>query len=726
MVILFNAGAGAQEKTAKNKQDSTQVKAGLPLKDQKDTVKVLKQVDITFKKQAIQRKGDRLIFNVEGNAAVAGNPLLEIMRQVPGLSVTNDKVNIRGKEGLIIMIDNRRTYMTGDELLSYLKNTPAETISQLELITNPSARYDAEGNAGIINIKTKKGGLTGTTGSVSQTLGYGRFFKSTSAGQIVYTSPRLSLYGNSYLGYNKGFENYYSETNAGNHDKVFNNNYTENTSKNSYSYQAGFDYSADSQHRIGGLIDGSIRPDAQSDGFSQIQKTGTDQQYVVTNDRSKTNNKNTAVNLHYNWNNTRNTDLFNADANYVKYNYVSGSGQFSNYYDSPSYQLITADQQLRNQSLRTVTVRTGKADYTHKWANQQTLESGFKWSRVQTNSDLRYEELIGSAWTNDSGKTNQYLFTEQIYAAYVNYNAQFGSLNIQSGLRAEKTISNGYSKTIDSETKRNYFKLFPSLFISQTFLKDHSWSLSYSYRIDRPTYSYLNPFTFINNPYSYFRGNPNLKPQYTHNFEGNYDFQKRFFLTLGYSHTTDMITEIAERGSQIDITGGTRTNLNSMDSYNLSLSIPLQPLKGWDINIYAGGFRNVINDHTGFTNGKTTFTTTISSSAALPAGFTADFNGDYQTTMSYGTIILRPMYAVNGGLKKAFFAGKLNLRANVSDIFNQRKMIFASTYAGIERSGLNTSESRVFRLTASYKFGKVKAKQERQTGAEEERKRAGN
>ena len=250
--------------------------------------------------------------------------------------------------------------------------------------------------------------------------------------------------------------------------------------------------------------------------------------------------------------------------------------------------------------------------------------------------------------------------------------------------------------------------------------------LSYSYRIDRPSYNSLNPFTFINNPYSYFRGNPYLQPQYTHNIEGNYVYKKIVFVTLGYSRTANMITEISERGIQPDVIGATRTNLNSMDSYNISFSVQLHPLKRWDLNLNAGGFKNSIKDGEGFLNSHSTFTASMSSSITLFKGIAADVNGSYQTSMSYGTILLDPMYSVNGGLKRSFLSNKLSVRLSVSDVFNLQRMKFHSDYTGIQRYGLNTSESRVGRIAVSYKFGKIKGVSKRDTGANDEKQRAGN
>lgn len=691
-----------------------------------ENINQLKEVSITARKPSIERKADRLIFNVEGNTAAAGSPLLDVLRMVPGVSVINEKLNIRGKEGLIVMIDNRRTYMTGDELLSYLKNTPAESIAQLEIITNPSARYDAEGNVGIVHIKTKRSTLTGTTGTVSQTLGYGKYLKSTTGGQLAYTGEKLSLFGNSYLSYNKSDDDYFSRNTLSNGDQLIGNNHNIRTTKNSYAYQGGFEYRLNANSSFGGVVDGSLRPDNQINGSSNVEKTGTDPQYVITNSGSNTKNTNTSTNLHYYWNNDKNTEQFSADANYVSYNYNLHSNLIDDYFASLSNAKGSSlhQEQLRNRSIREVDVFAGKADYTHKWNDKHNLESGLKWSRVKTNSDLVYEQLKGTEWQNDAGRTNQYLFTENIYAGYLNYNGQFGKFNLQTGLRAEQTSNTGYSQTLDSRVKRNYLKLFPSLFLSSTFGKDHSWSTSYSYRIDRPTYSFLNPFTFINNPYNYFRGNPYLKPQYTHSMEANYDFKKKLFVSLSYQRTTDMISEITEVGSSLDIIGGTRTNLNKMDSYSITVNAPLQLTKDWDINLYVGGFNNSIRDVKGFSNKQTTFTASFSSSVNLPASIVLDANGSYQSAMSYGTILLDPIWGLNAGIKRAFLDKKLNLRLNVSDVFKLQKMVYTSSYAGINTYGLNTFESRVIRLSASYKFGKVKATKQRKTGVEEEQSRA--
>lgn len=688
----------------------------------------LNEVSITATRQIIERKADRLIFHVAASASAAGSPLLDVLKMVPGISVINDKLNIRGKEGLIVMIDSRRTYMTGDELLSYLKNTPAEAIAQLEVITNPSARYDAEGNVGIINIKTKHSTLTGATGTLSQTIGFGRYLKSTTGGQVTYTGSKLTLFGNSYLSYNKSFEDYTAEKSLNNSEQLLSKDHNIKNSRNNYAYQAGFDYRINARNSFGGVLDGSLRPDYQSQGLSKVEKTGTDPQYIQSFSPAKTSNTNNAANLHYYWNNDLNTDLFSADANYVNYNYDLHSSLINDYYASPQYDQGTLlnQEQLRNQSIREVEVLAGKADYTHKWASKHSFETGIKWSQVKTNSDLVYELLQASQWVNDPGKTNQYRFTEQIYAGYVNYNGQFGKFNLQTGLRAEQTTNTGFSKTLNTEVKGNYLKLFPSVFISSSFLKNHSWSASYSYRIDRPTYSYLNPFTFINNPYSYFRGNPYLKPQFTHSLEANYDFKKKLFVSLSYQRTIDMISEVTEIGNAADVIGGTRANLNRMDSYSLTINAPFQPFKGWDLNLYAGAFNNSIKDLQGFSNKQTTFTASLNTTVSLPAVFMLDANGSYQSAMSYGTILLDPIYSVNAGIKRSFLTKKLNLKLSISDIFNLQKVSYTSSYASISTYGLNTAENRVFRLTASYKFGRSKASKQRNTGVEEEQKRAGN
>ncbi|RZM23207.1 MAG: TonB-dependent receptor [Pedobacter sp.] len=688
----------------------------------KDSVQQLQQVSIQGKIPVLTRKAGSITYNLEASAAVAGNPVIEVLRMIPGISVINDKISIRGKEGIIVMIDNRRSYLSGEELLAYLKNTPAESISQIEMISNPSSKYDAEGNVGIINIKTKRSQLNGATGSLSQTLGYGRHLKSTTGGQVTYLHNNLSIFGNSYLSSAKTDDTYSTQTKTAGGDDLYTRDHSVNNSRNNYAYQAGLDYRLNDHSTAGAVWDGSLRPDFNVLGTSELQKKGLAPQNVLTDKASHTDQNNNAFNLHYNWNNTDNTTQWNADVNQVRSNYMLNSTQNSQYH--PINALPVPDAELlRNNSLRTVNVLAAKADYTHKWLEKYSIESGIKWSRVKTFSDLVYEQAFGDTWRIDPGRTNQYAFNEQIYAAYGNFNGTLGSFTIQAGIRGEYTTNTGNSQTLKDEKKNHYFKVFPSFAVSNTFAKDHTVDLTYSYRIDRPTYSYLNPFIFINNPYSYFRGNPYLLPQFSHNLEANYDYKKLFFLSLGYTHTTDLISEIVELGSSPGVIGGTRSNLNSMNSFNATINAPLHPFKNWTVNIYVGGFRNAIADKDGFVNAQNTFTTSANTSIPLPAAITLDLNGYYQTAMSYGVIRLQPMYAVNGGLRKSFLQSKLSLRLSVSDIFHTQRTEYNSDFEGIQRYGLNTSESTVVRATLSYKFGKIKSRKNRKTGVEDEQNR---
>ncbi|TDO23901.1 TonB-dependent receptor domain-containing protein [Pedobacter duraquae] len=688
----------------------------------KDSVQQLQQVTIQGKAPLITKKAGVLTLNVAASASAAGNPLLEILRQIPGVSVINDKISIRGKEGLIIMIDNRRTYMSGDELLSYLKNTPAESINQIEMISNPSSKYDAEGNVGILNIKTKRNVVNGLTGSASQTLGYGRYLKSTTGGQAAYTNNALMIYGNSYLSYSKTDDTYITRSNNTTDGSLFTRDYSTNSNKNNYAFQLGLDYKLSARSSVGAVWDGSIRPDYALKGISDLQKTGINPQFLITDKQSATDQRNNAANIHYNSSNPENTDQWNADLNYVNYDYSLGSAQNTDYLQIQDI-LTPQPERLRNNSVRKITVFSAKADYTHKWLEKFSFESGIKWSRVQTESELVYEQLQNDKWINDTGRTNQYNFDEQIYAGYGNFNGTFGTYTVQAGLRGEYTANTGLSKTLQDTKKNSYLKLFPSLVIANTFSKKHTVDLTYAYRIDRPTYSYLNPFIFINNPYSYFRGNPYLKPQFTHNLEANYDYKKLIFVSLSYSRTKDLISEIVERGQEADVVGGTRTNLNTMNSFNFTVNAPLHPAKGWDVNLYLGGFRNSINNDNSFSSAQNTFTASANSTITLPAAITLDINGYYQTAMSYGVIRLDPMYGLNGGFRRSFLKNKLSLRLNVSDILHTQRTQYNSEFDGIVRSGLNTSESTVVRATVSYKFGNTNSRKGRKTGVEDEQRR---
>jgi iron complex outermembrane receptor protein len=345
---------------------------------------------------------------------------------------------------------------------------------------------------------------------------------------------------------------------------------------------------------------------------------------------------------------------------------------------------------------------------------------------LKTDNDLRAQKFDGAAFVNDAGRTNRFVYTEQIAAAYTNLSHEFKNGSIQVGLRAENTESEG--ELIGSQTiKRSYLNFFPSVFINRSLGKKNDLGFSYSRRIDRPNYSNLNPFIYYLDPYTYSKGNSFLKPQYTNNFEVNYTYNKSITVGLGYSHTTDVITDLILPKPGTDTTYQTNDNLRTQKSYSVNIYAPYQITKWWSGNINFNGFYlgfksdnfaggNVDNGQAAFT-AKSTQTLTLGK-------FKAEITGDYRSSLRYGIYYLFPRYSMDAGVSRSFANKKLTVKVALNDVFNTLTNNLNSTALGNNFQIRQKSDTRVLRLNLAYNFGStnIKARQHK-GGAETEKSR---
>jgi iron complex outermembrane receptor protein len=451
--------------------------------------------------------------------------------------------------------------------------------------------------------------------------------------------------------------------------------------------------------------------------------------YLNTTSNIENRYKNLAFNLNDRYKiDTLGQDLA-IDLDYSKFNNNSVA-EYDTYYFLPDGKPHPAADKkpllLRNQSPSSIEIYSGKADYTKPLTKKWRFETGIKVSSVKTDNDLRAQKFDGAAFVNDAGRTNRFVYTEQIAAAYTNLSHEFKNGSIQVGLRAENTESEG--ELIGSQTiKRSYLNFFPSVFINRSLGKKNDLGFSYSRRIDRPNYSNLNPFIYYLDPYTYSKGNSFLKPQYTNNFEVNYTYNKSITVGLGYSHTTDVITDLILPKPGTDTTYQTNDNLRTQKSYSVNIYAPYQITKWWSGNINFNGFYlgfksdnfaggNVDNGQAAFT-AKSTQTLTLGK-------FKAEITGDYRSSLRYGIYYLFPRYSMDAGVSRSFANKKLTVKVALNDVFNTLTNNLNSTALGNNFQIRQKSDTRVLRLNLAYNFGStnIKARQHK-GGAETEKSR---
>jgi hypothetical protein len=696
----------------------------------------LSGVTVTSKKPMIEVKADKTIVNVENSINAVGNDALELLRKSPGVLVDkDDNLSLSGKNGVQVYIDGKPSPLSGKDLSDYLKTIQSSQVESIELITNPSAKYEASGNAGIINIKLKKNKSYGTNGSITAGYNAGIYPKYNAGVSLNNRGKKVNLFAN--YNYNKSRNEMFVNLNRRQLDTLFDQRSTIISRNNSHGFKAGMDYYANARSTIGVMVNGTFGTnDMLTDSKTPIAyiPTSKTDRILVANNRNSNKRNNINSNLNYRYADTSGREL-NLDADYGWYQLRSDQLQPNYYYTPDGSSLIS--QVIYNMVAPTdINIYSLKGDYEQNYKKGR-LGIGFKTSYVKSGNDFQRYNVYTSDKIMDTLRSNKFKYTENINAVYVNYNRQFKGVMAQVGLRAENTNaegrSNGYKwdgqyVTYDSGFNRHYTNLFPSAAVTFNKNPKSQWTFSYSRRIDRPAYQDLNPFEFKLDEYTFQKGNTELRPQYTNSFGVTHMY--KFFLTtaLTYSHVNDVFTQLVDTADKSK-SFITKKNLADQDVVNLNISMPLQ-IKWYNafFNINTnyshykadlGPGRKINLDVVNFNfYGQNTFKLTKTLSAELSGFYTSP-------SIWQGTFKSKSMWSMDAGLQKSVMKGKGILKATVSDIFLTMRWGATSDFAGQSLRANGGWESRLFKLNFTYRFGsnQVKAARQRKTAADDESKR---
>ncbi len=700
----------------------------------------LKDVTVTAKKPLIEVKADKTILNVENSINSVGNDALELLRKSPGVLVDKDEnISLSGKNGVQIYIDGKPSPLSGSDLATYLKSLQSSQIEAIEIITNPSAKYEAEGNAGIINIRLKKNKSFGTNGSVNAGYNIGIYPKYNAGISFNHRDKKVNLFGNYNFNNNRnqGFMDIYRvqlDTIFDQHSKMLFDN-------NSHNFKAGMDYFINNRNTIGVMVNGNLASphfSNQSSTTITYQPTNTIDRILKANNKSVGSRDNVNANLNYHFADTSGHEL-NVDADYGYYNIKSNQYQPNFYYDPTGVDL--ENQYIYNMIAPTkIDIYSVKADYEQNFMKGR-LGYGGKFSYVKTTNNFDRYNVYTSDKFLDTLRSNDFNYKENINAGYINYNRQFKSIMIQAGVRIENTNSEGTSNgnrwngnnyvVYDSVFKRNYSDFFPSAAITFNKNPKNQWGLSYSRRIDRPAYQDLNPFEFKLDEYTYQKGNTQLTPQYTNSVSLTNTLGYKLTTRLTYSHVNDVFSQIIDTADRSK-TFITKKNLATQDITSLNISMPWQ--KKWysvfaNVNSYYSHYK--ANFGTGRTIDLDVYAVNVYAQQTFKVAkaTTLELSGFYSSPSIWqGTFKTDAIWSVDGGIQQNLFKGKATAKATVTDIFQTLRYTATSNFAGQYMHVHGGNESRQLRLSFIYRFGssQVKSARQRKTGAEEESQRVGS
>lgn len=708
-----------------------------PINLQKDAAN-LAGVTVSTTKPVIEVKADKTILNVEGTINATGNDGLELLRKSPGVMIDkDDNISLAGKNGVNIYIDGKPSPLSGSDLTNYLKSLQSSQMESIEIITNPSAKYDASGNAGIINIKLKKNKTFGTNGNVD--LGYvqGFYPKFNTGLGLNHRNKNINVFGT--YNYNAGTNRMEINSRKEQLDTLFVQNNAMKMKNNSHGFKAGIDYFLNKKSTIGAVLNGNFTDMSFNTSgpmyFTQIS-SGNQVKILKATNENKMPRDNINANLNYR-NSSAGKD-FSIDADYGFYNIKSDQYQ-PNYYYNGDGTIETSRAIYDMRAPTNIDIATLKSDYEQDFKGGK-LGFGGKTSFVKTDNDFRSFNVYTSGNVLDTGRSNKFDYKENINALYINFAKQYKKgIMISLGLRTENTnlsgTSNGYKwksgawDKYDSTFKRNYTGFFPSAAL--TFNKNpmNQVTFSYSRRIDRPAYQDLNPFEFRLNEYSYMKGNTDLRPQYTNSFGVTHVYKFRLTTSLNYSHVTDVFARVPDT---TDKTKGflTKKNLATQNIYALNISYPFQ-YKNYSFFAtlnsnyshyqadFGGGDRNI--DLKVFA-----LTYYMQNSFKFGKGWKAELSGLYiSPSVWQGTIKSNAMGMVDVGLQKSILKNKGNIKVVVSDIFKTMKWGGSSDFSGVKSTFNGHGELTQLKVNFSYRFGnsQVKEAKKRKSAIEEENKR---
>lgn len=671
----------------------------------------LSGVTITGRKPVIEQQLDRMVMNVEGTVMSEGSNALELLSKSPGVNVSdNGSVSIKGRSGSVVMINGKLTYLSGDQLMNLLRSTTSSDVSKIEIIANPSAKEDAAGNGGIVNIVLKKPMRTGLNGNISINGGAGRHARGGGSLSLNYRTKKVNLFGT----YNQYLANYENQSYT---KREFTTQYSEQYTKvfpklRSNNFRVGMDWSIDSANTIGVMMSGGIGKFPTSEpttnnlyGTELIQQANT---LTVGKQRWK----DLLYNLNYVHHFNNKGHKISADLDYVYH------------FDRMDQTLDTKYSTTRPSSSRvgdipsTNNIYVAKVDYALPLAHDINIEAGWKGSIVRMENNLRYDTLAAEGYVKDDNTSNHFVYKEQIQAGYVNFKKEWKGYTLQAGLRGEYTGTKGNQITLDTTFTRYYFQLFPSVFFSHTTKNDNKWQVGYSRRIQRPTFWDMNPFRVYSDPFSYYEGNAQLRPSLVHAVEAGFSYHSMIHTVLNFSRATDVVSTIIGLEAADNITYEKPSNIGTSTNIGMSITASKDFFPWWSSNNVVNVYHNTFEVENEKLQ-KATFTFNSQHTFTLGKGWKAELNGFYNSGGLDGIITFYSRYQIATGVQKEVLKKKGTLKLMANDITRGNITRYRVNYSGLNYYNRYSPDSRWVVLSFTYRFGGEMKENKRSTSGEE-------
>lgn len=677
----------------------------------------INEVTVTAQKALIEVHPDKMVFNVSSSVNAAGSSGLELLGKTPGVLLDMDNnIILQGKSGVIIYINGRPSRLSGQDLTNLLQGMRSDNIESVEIITNPSSRYDAEGTAGIINIVLKKNMRAGFNGNMISSFTRGEYSRASLGTTFNYNTGTLSSNSGISLTGDDFYERF--DELAQQSGYLLDKESTAVNNRKGVNINTGLDYtiSEKSIFSFDGRVFLTMRENTLQ-STTVINNSGnqllSETLKAETLDNIPSSNVN--LNLSYRYQPGKSSS-FSADVSYGRFTSKKDTDQPNTYFDANNNIIRSVNSQFDSDTY--IDLWSGMVDYENK-IGRFTLTTGAKYSYISTDNRLAFYNIAEGIPVFDISRSNDFTYLEKVAALYAIVNVKpAAKITLNAGLRMENTASLGSldSKvpTEDSDVRRNYTDLFPNISIAYNDDKNHAVSLNYGRRITRPNYQFLNPFESRMSELSAWKGNPFLKPNYITNYQVTYAFKRKLVIANTYSITRDFfatIFEIAnEKGNRL-----IPRNMDKATNNGLSVSYPVQVAKWWDLasffvynySTYNGNLEGTVIDLEAHI-----YNFRLQNSIKLPEGILAEITYTWNSPWIWrGSVEVDAYHGLNLGIRKDFLNRKLLLQLTGTDIFRTNSdFYYKSNYGGMVVDGVVTFDNQRFGASLTYNFGNQQEK----------------
>jgi iron complex outermembrane recepter protein len=695
-------------------------------------VNQLGEVVVSAEKALIEIHPDKMVFNVSASANASGNNGLELLSKAPGVIVDMDNnIILQGKSGVQIYINGRPSRLSGTDLANMLEGMRSDNIESIEIITNPSSRYDAEGTAGIINIVMKKNMNTGMNGNVVSSYSLGNYGRGSVGTTLNYNSSKLA-FNTSVSVTESDFQIDFVETSERS-GYIFDMETSGLNNRRGYNFSSGIDYSINEKNSLS--LDGRVFITNRS-GLSQnntgiidaANKVQTENLFAQT--IQKTPSENYVLNLNYRYV-PGSTSNISTDISFGKYASRNGTDQPNTYFNQDNGIIRTVNSRYDTHTY--IDILSAMLDYEKKFSFL-TFSTGAKYSLIRTDNNLAFFNIMDGDPVYNVSRSNAFTYEENVAAFYFMMNAtpnQYISLN--AGIRMENTTSLGVLEseipTLDDRVPRSYNDFFPNIGISYNNQKNSVISASVGRRINRPDYQSLNPFESKLSELQSWKGNPFLQPNYITNYQLSYSWKRRLVISNTYSITRDFFANIfiieGDKGRIL-----TPRNMDKVTNNGLSVSLPVQALPWWQFTSFMNYNHATYNgdmDGTVIDLKINTFNVRMQNMLKLPGGIGLELTYYYNSPSIWrGSIQVKEYHGLNIGFRKDFMNRKFLLQFTGNDVFRTNSdYYYYSNYGGIAADGVLTFDNQRFGFSLTYNFGnqQAKARQRSRSAIEDEMRR---